>query len=183
MNKITTHNKNGFALFLALIIASIALAIGLSMLHITLMQLTLGTTIRESEIAFQIANAGMECLRFSVNNDYSAFQTDGGTVTLDCLGDVATSTDSNANPKIQEFHHELNSNFDTKEYCIQLETYTITASTSDTTLTFAAERNRPDKVCSAGDICSIAFVRGFNRSCTDVTSSIFTVQRELSIEF
>ena len=84
MNKKQLQENKGFALLLSLIISSIALSIGLSMLHITLKQLTLGTTTRGSEVAFQVARAGMECLRQARSNDPVDYVSDGGTVTIDC---------------------------------------------------------------------------------------------------
>jgi hypothetical protein len=182
MNKQQQENK-GFALLLSLIISSIALSIGLSMLHITIKQLTLGTTTRGSEIAFQVASAGMECLRHVRANDPVDYITDGGTVTVDCLGQSGTMTDSDVDPEIQDFTYQFDWVTVDGSQCIEFEAYVIDASSNAVTLYFTAEREAAPKVCALGDICSVAFVRGFNRSCADAGSSIFTVQRELSIEF
>ncbi len=68
MNK-HTPQTGGFALLLTLIISSVALSIGLSLLDITVKQLSLGATARESEIAFQVAATAMNCLQFARNTD------------------------------------------------------------------------------------------------------------------
>ena len=183
MNKKQLQENKGFALLLSLIISSIALSIGLSMLHITLKQLTLGTTTRGSEIAFQVANAGMECLRHARNEDPVDFITDGGEVTVNCLGQSGTMTDSDGDTEIQEFNYQFDWVNADGTQCLEFEAYAMDASSAEVTLNFAVEREMLDKVCALGDVCAIAFVRGFNRSCADAGSSIFTVQRELSIEF
>ncbi len=186
MSKNTPQENRGFALLLALVISSIALSIGLSMLYISIKQLTLGTTTHGSEIAFQAANAGMECLRRSRISDETDYVTNGGEVTVDCLGQTGTMTDTNPDNQIQAFDYQFDWTppGESNERCIKFEAYAFNASSSDVTYNFAPERGIPPRVCSMGDICSTAFVRGFNRSCTEVDAgSIFTVQREISIEF
>jgi len=181
MNKITQQKEKGFALLLALIISSIALSIGLSMLHITLKQLTLGTTTRGSEVAFQAANAGMECLRYARSQDAADFITNGGIVTFDCLGQTSAVVDVNGTDGIQEFHNQFDWSYNGESLCIEIEAYLLNAVNAPGVKIFP-NRNIT-KTCALGDICTIAFSRGYNRSCADVGASIFTVQREISIEF
>lgn len=184
MNKLPTTSNTGFALLLALIISSIALSIGLSMLHITLKQLSLGTTTKGSEIAFQAANAGMECLRF-VRNDQSDEMYAGSDVQVDCLGGGLLIGDSDTSSQHSNYRNELidwEINSDGDSLCVDMEVHLLIADGSDITYNFGAGGN---KTCEAGDVCTFGFVRGYNRSCSDVTSgsSIFAVQRELTVEF
>jgi Tfp pilus assembly protein PilX len=182
MNKNKINDK-GFALLLALIVSSIALSIGLSMLHITLKQLTLGTNTRGSEIAFQAASAGLECARF-VRNEQSAAFISGSSVTINCLGASQTITPVVANGNIYRYNYpNLDWNAAGENLCIDMDIYVVDASTvtgSGTTYTFPNSVNR---TCTAGDVCTFGFVRGYNRGCTDVSNNLFTLQRELTVEF
>lgn len=64
MKKNKGHSQGGFALFVAVVTASIILSIGISILNITLKQFQLSGTSRESEMAFSAADAGLECAMY-----------------------------------------------------------------------------------------------------------------------
>ncbi len=66
------HNskKQGFALLMALIVVSVVISIGLSVLDLTLKQVRLSTNSKDSEIVFHAANAGLECARYWLNKRY-----------------------------------------------------------------------------------------------------------------
>jgi Tfp pilus assembly protein PilX len=99
MNKHSHHQSEGFALILALLVASVALAIGLSLLDITVKQLTLNTTVQESEVAFQAAAAGMNCLQFARNQEPIESQIDGGNFNVPCL-QTSLSLDATAAARV-----------------------------------------------------------------------------------
>ena len=180
MNKTHYTQEKGFALLLALIISSIVLSIGLSMLHITLKQLALGTTTKSSEIAFQVASAGMECLRY-IRNDQSSEMYAGNDVAVECLGgqpSMSNTGDTGPNPQHTIYR---DATMDWNGSCIDIEMHLLNASGGAITYTFGTVGT---KTCGAGDVCTFGFVRGSNRSCGSVAAgSIFTVQRELTVEF
>ena len=183
MNKYQTQQR-GFALLLSLIISSIALAIGLSMLHITLKQLTLGSTTRGSEIAFQAANAGMECLRYTRNLETLDFVAGDSSVPLSCLGASGNFTfDGSASPVYRYTYPTLNWNTSDGNVCIDMELFVVDASGAPPAGITHTFPNSGNKTCSSGDVCTYGFVRGYNRSCGEIAGSIFTVQRELTAEF
>jgi hypothetical protein len=183
MNKLHNTTNTGFALLLAIIIASIALSIGLSMLHITLKQLALGTTTKGSEVAFQVASAGMECLRY-VRNNQSDEMYAGSSVQVDCLGGSSVISNSGSNSQHRIYRDETIdwaiTGSDT--LCVDTETHLLIADGgNDITYTFPGGSS---KTCNSGDVCTFGFVRGYNRSCSDIgNNSVFTVQRELTVEF
>lgn len=53
--------KQGFVLFVALLTASLLLAIGLAVINLSLKGFTLSTDARESQFAFYAADSGAEC--------------------------------------------------------------------------------------------------------------------------
>lgn len=53
--------KSGFAMLFSVLISSLLVAIGLSIFSLTLKELTISTSARESQVAFYAANSGMDC--------------------------------------------------------------------------------------------------------------------------
>ncbi len=53
--------NRGFAMLFSVLISSLLVVIGLSIFNITLKELTISTSGRESQTAFYAANSGMEC--------------------------------------------------------------------------------------------------------------------------
>lgn len=60
MMTIKQKKNRGFTLFIAILTASIILAIGISILQITLKEFVLSSTVRDSLMAFYAADGGME---------------------------------------------------------------------------------------------------------------------------
>src|ERR1700687_4944182 len=83
----------GFTLFFAVLVASLALAIGLSIYDITVRELDLSSTVTQSEYAIYAADTGAECAlywdfhytsggaNFGTNSAFATSSTDslGGT--------------------------------------------------------------------------------------------------------
>ncbi len=73
----------GFTLFFALLAASLALAIGLAILDITLRELELSSTVAQSEYAFYAADSGAECALYwdsKYNGTGSVFATSSQSI-------------------------------------------------------------------------------------------------------
>ena len=61
INMARQSKQGGIALLITLLLMGVLLGIGATLLNITLSQLKLSSIALESEIAFQAANAGVEC--------------------------------------------------------------------------------------------------------------------------
>lgn len=180
--KTLSRHQGGFALILTLIVASVALAIGLSLLDITIKQLTLTGSTRESEVAFQTAAAGLDCLLYL--HDQNRSQLGGsnptfGTIGVNCLGLTLSFNDVSSS----NVHHYSSGNIDwdvnAKDYCVILDMYVVDARGGPQNPII----NGKTRTCG-GDICTYAFSRGHNLSCADIAvANIFSVQRELTAEF
>jgi hypothetical protein len=186
MNK-QTSQSGGFALLLTLIISSVALAIGLSLLDITLKQLSLGTTARESETAFQMAATAMNCLQFARNTDLNRSQTNGANFSIDCVDVNFRFNDAHAASNIVYYTNGAGNdlNIDGTNRCVQYEMYVLLATTGiDVGTTNSAGDTIQCEGNSGPNVCTYAYARGYNRSCADVTViNSFVVQRELTAEF
>ncbi len=180
---ITPKQQNGFALILTLIISSVALSIGLSLLNITVKQLTLGTTARESEIAFQTAAAGMNCLQYARNSNLIESQSNGQTFSVQCAGQNITMTDGNAAVRQQEYEGETNLVIAGRQRCIEYQMFVLDATAG--AINFNPPTGGATKTCANGDVCTYAFSRGHNRACLELSGGggSFIVQRELTAEF
>src|SRR3989338_5580655 len=77
--------EHGFVLLYAVLVASIALSIGLSLYCITIKELIISSSSRDSQLAFYAADAGAECaLYWDVQE--KAFSTTTPTNTITCAG-------------------------------------------------------------------------------------------------
>lgn len=85
--KHTTMREKGFTILFAALVASLLLAIGLSIFGLTLKGLTLSSSARESVYAFFAADTGIECaLYFDRVPTPSAFSTSSPASSVNCAG-------------------------------------------------------------------------------------------------
>lgn len=181
-----THNsESGFALIMALIISSVVLSIGLSMLSITIKQVDLTATVRESEIAFQAASLAMDCaLMTRIREDVSLATTSpASSLSFDCGNLNGSVSDSGSgNEQIYIFSRDWLNNG--RAQWVKVEMYIIDNSSSSNSVTFNAPGRDYTATCSAGIFCTYIFAEGYNRSQSEITSGAsFAVQRELTAEF
>lgn len=179
--------EQGFALLLTLIVVSVVLAIGLSLLSITLKQFTLSSTARDSEMAIHAANSGLECMQY--HRGRPATRTDllngGAGPSLSCAGSspIYSATDhyinAGANEYVYNYIYRYNLDATT---CVETSMYLIDARTSPDEVTYEADEGLETLTCTNGVVCTTIFSRGFNRSCSSI-NSIRVVQRELTIQY
>ncbi|MEX0917627.1 MAG: pilus assembly PilX N-terminal domain-containing protein [Candidatus Paceibacterota bacterium] len=183
--------QEGFALLITLIIVSVLLAVGLSLLNITLKQFTLSSTARESELAFHVANAGLECMQYhrTVPATRTILLNEDGNPsadapTLSCTGRYqiyAASNHQNLSDSRVAYNYIYRYDID-GEQCIEASMHLLDARESGSGITRTVNEGFETISCPAGVLCTTIFSRGFNRGCSDL-SSLRTVQREITIEF
>jgi len=87
------RNKKGFTLLLSVLIASVLLSLGLAIFSITIRELLLSSTGRESQFAFYAADTGIECaLYFDLVR--GAFSTSTASA-VSCNADGSNPTNAN----------------------------------------------------------------------------------------
>ena len=206
-NKVSAISKKpsaGFALLLTLVIVSVVLAIGLSLLQITSKQASLSSVARESEIALNAATTGTECMQYYrarpeteaafLNKPYNDVPVNESarTTLLNSLkcGDVnSDSLDREVLAAGKVFNYVYVYNIDygnsdtTDDTCVEVSLYMTDLGGDSSNIDQAlADEGLDSLTCSAGSICTTIFSRGYNRPC-DQLDSIFTVQRELTVEY
>lgn len=188
------HQKNdGFALLITLIVVSVVVAIGLSVLDLSIKQVRLSTNAKDSEIAFHAANAGMECARFVHRANADAMEI-GDSITPSCFGETPitnTRSDVAADPGNGEaFLYQYSFTWGSPDQrCTQITALVASSTSSGSGLTItgmsALVPGYPDsssKVCAAGERCTVLSVRGYNKPCSSI-SDYGTIQREVLLQF
>ena len=197
-------NDSGFALLLTLVIISIILAIGLTLLQITMKQLSLSAIARESEIAFYAASTGLECMQYwrsfppvrasllKEDWDGAAYDPDE-PIYLQCADSSPVSYEevtSLIDDNIYGYKYSYNLSYDplstTDDTCVEASIYLadLREEASDIEVDVSDMGEGLDQLtCDGGTICTTIFSRGYNRPCGEGLKSIFTVQRELTIEY
>jgi Tfp pilus assembly protein PilX len=190
MNPSSPHK--GFALLLALIVSSVVLAIGASILSISINQVNLSSTARESEFAFQAAHAGIDCLwywRGEESDLYTATNVAESNPVINCFGGNPITS---SKVRIQQTAGVGNTDLFSNVFewgdplrCTAVTMYVMNAYGGDLTTRFANKGIGNDgvKTCLSGNICTVIVSDGYNRSCGEIYTSIFSVQREITLEF
>lgn len=188
MNRKKNIQQKGFALLLSIIVASIVLAVGVSILNVSVSQLALSSTARESEIAFQAAHAGLDCMQYWRNTDADAFinwSTGDNVPNKRCFGD--RDQDRSAwGGRIKRFNYTYDWGDPAEgeiEKCTKITMDVMVPNNNPLTRTYTGYETIDEKTCEVGDICTIIFSKGYNRACDDLNSSIFTIERELVLEY
>jgi len=196
--RITSEKNSGFALLITLILVSVVLSVGLTILDLSIKQVRLSTNAKESEIAFHAANAGLECARY-IRNVNDAEMEVGQTIGVDCFGDSDsvpsnTGTVPNISGDGEAFLYEYDFTWGVSgaERCSRISTLVASSTVSGSGMTIdnmqALIPGYPDggdKNCQAGARCTVISVRGYNKSCTTVTTgnTYGIVEREVLLQF
>lgn len=189
---IYTDKKEGFALLITIIVLSVVLAIGLSLLEISLKQINLTITARESELAFVAANSGIECGQFSRFNLTSSLNFDNGRFSFGCFNtgqrhvQVGVSNAEGSgmrSGRVEQFNTAYDLTTASGAMCIDITVFIIDNRTSNLEYTHVfTNQGVGERVCGGNSVCTNIFSRGYNRSCRDVGDRN-TVQREMTAEF
>lgn len=180
---------------MTLIVVSVVVSIGLTLLDLSLKQIRLSTNSKDSEVAFHAANAGMECARYWRRIASSTMEA-GGVISPSCFsGTVSGYTDDHitsgvtGNADVYLYNYSIT--WDNSTRCSQVTTL-IASSTTNTTISnmrthvpgYPESNNQ--KTCSAGETCTVLSVRGYNQPCGSggaAPTSYGVVQREVLLQF
>lgn len=188
----TGHNKNkksGFALLMALIVVSVVVSVGLTILELSLKQVRLSTNSRDSEIAFHAANAGLECARYWRVASENQFES-GTPVAPSCFGNSFGTVNATTIPASgggTAYMYEFSSTWGTPNRCSSMTILTINSNSTDTTVVsnmtsvIPGYLTAPTKECGPSGRCTIIAVKGYSRSCNDLNLA-GTIEREVLLE-
>ena len=187
------NTQSGFVLLMSLIVVSVLLSIGLSVVELSIKQVQLSTNARDSEIAFHAANAGMECSRYLRRSQSDSMEI-GADISPTCFSVSAGNTSpstllSNSDGEVFLYDYEFTWGTTPFIRCTQVTTMVASSTLPGAGVTITnipnsipGYSNGTSRFCEAGTRCTIISVRGYNQPCTGV-SSYGTVQREVLLEF
>ena len=178
--------QDGLTLLITLLLSSVLLAIGVTMLNVTLKQFELSGIAHSSEVAFQAANAGAECL---IYHDRSAARAPGNVSVLDVPGDETSRARvtglSCLGGTSDDLQNTDNQVFSGEEQRFQYDWGTPAICTDVSIYKFFDDSDPEDmdplitsRDCPAGVECTMIRSRGYNQACNNLTNQS-TVEREL----
>lgn len=191
--KTAKTSQPGFALLMTLIVVTVVISIGLSVLDLSIKQVRLSTNARDSEIAFHAANAGMECARFWRRSS-SVEMESGGSISplcfsatpgLNTVSKIVTNVSGNGDVFKYDYMFTWGN---TATRCSQVTTLVAAATPLGTGLTITNMQTlvlgypSPTLSCKSSERCTVISVRGYNKACSNVTDN-GTVQREVLLQF
>lgn len=183
--------EKGFALLVTLVVVSVVLAIGLSLLFVTTRQYVLAVMANESEKAFQASQIGLECLRYWRNQPdvVSQFLRDQSYPDpIECAGVSSSVIESSGTPfsgghwlyyYLYRFNLAGDRCVEPAIYIADMRNYT---GSEDELIIPISNEGLSSIRCAAGTVCTAIFARGFNRPCNQL-DSIYAIQREITIQF
>ena len=177
----------GFALLLSIIVSSVVLAIGVSILKISVNQLQLSATARESEMAFQASQSLTECLKYRAAPLDSPYRSLPFPAPMEyCMGTLPRDVTEDVSSNFAQYSYVYEWGTD-PQLCGAAQLYIMDATDGDVTHQFPLKAIGDSgdgwKTCDAGGSCAVLVTQGYNRPCDQLSGSIFTIQRELTSEF
>jgi Tfp pilus assembly protein PilX len=194
---ITTSRKNsGFALLITLITVSAVLAISLSLIELSLKQLDLAVDARDGEIAFQAANAGLECaqrtrrvasttLEAGTATNFRCFNSSLSVNATSILGLTVANPGQGTVDRYQaNMQWGSGANIRCSEIDMIIMVSNITAPTGVriTDLNTFHHSLAAAKTCPPGGRCTVAVSRGYNATCANKNAP-GVIRREVLLEF
>lgn len=186
----TQHNQDGITLLITLLLMGVLLGVSASLLNITLKQYQISGISLASEVAFQAANAGVECILYHDlprdQEDPGPFMVNGdgsqvGEATISCMGGVSSSDiePSNNNTVVSGEEQRFRFSWGTNPVvCTEVSIYKFYSTTASQQLIVEGRDLRPGDPCLAGNVCTVVKSRGYNVTCNQITTGSRVVERE-----
>jgi hypothetical protein len=188
----TTTKQDGITLLITLLLMGVLLGVSTSLLNITLKQFQLSGIALASEMAFQAANAGMECALYydfppstevQGNAPFDIPLNGGGRAqsTIWCMN-VQASTDitiqDGSFASGEEQHFTFSWGTAPFEVCTDFSVYKFSNANNPVDVVVNGVDMRPNSDCPAGSVCTVIQSRGYNVACSQIGSATRVVERE-----
>jgi Tfp pilus assembly protein PilX len=204
--------QSGFALLVSLIVVGAVLSIGLVIIDLSIKQVRLAATTKDSEIAFHAANAGMECARYWRRQASTSMEAGAQTSQpLGCFSVIAADIPGSSNSVVNgpgrvsaapaaavattgsgsAYAYEYEFTWGTPGVDERCTSITTVVAVSNITGPGVTIDNMRDLIpgytsatlsCGAASRCTAVSVQGYNRRCLQ-KNGFGTIQREVLLEF
>ena len=200
------NNQSGITLLITLLLMGVLLGIGATLLNITLKQLQLSSIALESEIAFQAANAGVECALYydfvDPGHPFDVFgdgKEQANAPSISCMGSplVSAADDVSSSGKADEDESSTNTKhngkaasgdeqrfrFEWSNRCTEVSVYKFFEDYGKDPDDIGIEvkvngEKMRDAECPEGSECTVIQSRGYNVACGDINTGRRVVERE-----
>ena len=156
------QRSKGFALLIAVLVSSVVLAVGISMITITLKEYLFSGVGRESEIAFYAADAGMECaLYWDTSSQGGKFDLAAAVDSISCMGSTVATPRGGTSGTQKQFQFEWSSSG--QIVCSKIGVTKYFDPSADVSMGTLG-------TCVKGATCTQVEARGYNRPCAGLAS-------------
>jgi hypothetical protein len=185
MNNMKLHyqkNERGLALLVTLLIMTALLGVSASLLNVTLKQYQFSSIALQSEMAFQAANAGLNCILYHdyVNFPTSKFDVNGATgvppETIGCMGNSSADLVNGSNSVLSGEEQRFQFTWGSPAVCSDVSIYKFYNASAAQDMTAVVGKTAS---CAAGAKCTVVKARGYNVGCAN-TSNPRTIEREIT---
>lgn len=187
----TQHNQDGITLLITLLLMGVLMGVSTSLLNVTLKQYQLSSISLASEIAFQAANAGVECVLYHdfPKTGASPFDVDGTGATvpeegsISCVGDASADVEPSNNGTVvsgEEQRFQFDWGASPNQTCTDVSVYKFYSTTAPVDILVNGVDMRTSSDCPVGGVCTVIQSRGYNVPCSEITSGAKVVEREFS---
>ena len=193
----TISQPKGFALLITILTLTVVVSVTLAIVELSMKQLELSVSSKDSELAFQAANAGMECARYTRKHSSSTVVA-GTAVPFTCMGGSITPVSISAAPSqsgsgnIYVYKTSINWAVTSPEppRCSDIVMAVMVAGSTGGNLVYNQIKNdfpqypalSNSKTCGVGGTCTVVSVTGYSSNCTNKDAA-GTLKRELLLEF
>jgi Tfp pilus assembly protein PilX len=195
--------ESGFALLITLMVVSVVVSVTLAIVELSIKQLELSVDSTDSELAFQAANAGLECARFTRKDKSSDFES-GAPIDFSCFeeseNDVLSDVPSllprvniTAHGDVYWYETELSwgGNRCSQMRIVSMVTDSdappagITIGSAGSPLSnYLPGYPEDTKTCGPGGRCTVVSVTGHSSDCDPANlTKVSTRSREILLEF
>lgn len=190
------NNNDGFALLLTLLIVTILISIGVSVLNLSVKQIKLASNAKDSEVAFHAANAGLECGLFWRRTASTSMETNAN-INPGCFTVFPSAYSKRQVPTSRvtggvAYQYKYEFTWGTPTRCSQINTMVGIADINQGGLVISSmdlpdmvpgypDNGSNQKTCDPGTKCSVISVKGYNKPCGSV-NDYGTVQREVLLQ-
>jgi len=173
--------RSGFTLLISVLVVGIILAIGLSILTITLKEYLLSGIARESVIALNAADAGIECALYWDHHptDGNRFDLTPSGPSITCMGQTK-STIPGPSGAAQNF--QFNWPEGTIPVCADVTVTKYFSTTLNVPMDGSPSCSPGPNCCPMGIECTVVTSRGYNKACSQLNTPR-TVERALYTRF
>ena len=186
---------------ITLVLVSAILSIGLTVIDLSVKRIKLSDNSKGSEVAFSASDAGSECAQFWRRRKLTEM-SNGSSISINCFGqniNISPNTSSHNAARVPSlsgagsgsaymYEYEITWG-DNNDRCSKIRTLVgkanVDGSGIEITNMSALIDNYPysgNKICQAGEICSVISVSGYNKACNLINTSYGVVQRQVYLE-